>query len=105
MHADTAPEIRVDGVVAQDGGEAVFSLTLMARPAAWPPPRLRLPGLDPDRRYRVTELAPGAPVPAGQRPPWLDAGVVATGRVLHVHGIEAPSLDPDRTALFHVVEA
>ncbi|MGO4299427.1 alpha-galactosidase [Leifsonia sp. RAF41] len=102
VRADTTAEVRVDGVVAQDGSEAVFGFTLLGRPATWPPPRLRLPGLDPARRYRVSELAPGVPVPAGQRPPWLDDGVVATGRTLHVHGLEAPSLDPDRAMLLHL---
>jgi alpha-galactosidase len=106
VRADTVPEVRVDGVVAQDGSEALFSFTMLGRPAAWPPPRLRLPGLDPVRVYTVQQLAPGRPVPSGQQPPWLAAGGVALpGSVLGELGLEAPSLDPDRTVLLHLVEA
>ncbi|MGD8167217.1 alpha-galactosidase [Herbiconiux sp. P16] len=105
VHADTAPEIRVGGVVSQDDREALFSFTMLGRPAAWPPPRLRLPGLDPDRRYAVRQLAPGREVPAGQQPPWSTTGVTLSGVVLGTVGLEAPSLDPDRTVLFHLVEA
>ncbi|SCF27221.1 alpha-galactosidase [Micromonospora mirobrigensis] len=102
VRADTGADVRLDGVVAVDGSEAIFGFTVLSRTATWPPARLRFPGLDPERRYRVTEFAPGVPVPAGQRPPWLDAGVRTTGRALHVHGLEAPSLDPDRTVLFRI---
>ncbi|WP_374007512.1 alpha-galactosidase [Leifsonia sp. LS-T14] len=102
VRADTGPDVRLDGVVAADGAEAMFGFTVLSRTASWPPARLRFPGLEPERRYRVTEFAPGAPVPVGQRPPWLDAGVVLPGRTLHRHGLEAPSLDPDRSVLFRV---
>jgi alpha-galactosidase len=105
VRADTVAEIRVDGVVSQDLREALFSFTMLGRPAAWPPPRLRLPGLDPDRRYTVRQLAPGREVQDGQQPPWLTAGVTLPGAVLDAVGLEAPSLDPDRTVLFHLVEA
>jgi alpha-galactosidase len=103
VRADTVPEVRVDGVVAHDLGEAVFSFTMLGRPAAWPPPRLRLPGLHPDRRYAVRQLAPGREVPAGQQPPWLGSRVSLSGEVLGVLGLEAPSLDADRTMLLHLV--
>ncbi|MFF1877152.1 alpha-galactosidase [Leifsonia sp. NPDC058230] len=103
VHADTIPEIRVDGVVAQDHAEAIFSYTVLSRPAAWPPPRLRLPGLDPTRRYTVRLMSPGRAVPTGQQPPWMSADVTISGEVLAALGLEAPSLDTDRTALFHLV--
>jgi alpha-galactosidase len=105
VQADTSAEIRVGGVVSHDRSEGVFAFTVLDRPAAWPPPRFRIPGLDPDRRYTVRALAPGGAVPAGQRPPWMSGEVTLPGGVLGTVGLEAPSLDPDRTALFHVVGA
>jgi alpha-galactosidase len=103
VHADTAPEVRLDGVVAADGSEALFQFVVLDRPATWPPERLRFPGLDPDAVYEVAEFAPGGPVPAGQRPPWLDSGLRLPGRVLETVGIEAPSLDADRSVLLRLV--
>lgn len=42
-------------------------------------------------------------VPVGQRPPWLvDGGIVLPGAVLAEHGVEAPSLDVDRSVLLKV---
>jgi len=102
VHADTQPEVRLEGVVASDGSEALFQFVVLDRPLAWPPERLRLPGLDPDRAYEVAELVVGDPVPAGQRPPWMRDGVRASGRALGELGIEAPSLDVDRSMLLSV---
>ncbi|WP_431280465.1 GH36 C-terminal domain-containing protein [Leifsonia poae] len=105
VQADTIAELRVGGVVSHDRSEALYSYTVLDRPAAWPPPRFRMPGLDPGRRYRVRSLTPGDPVPDGQRPPWMSGEVTVSGAVLATIGLEPPSLDPDRSALFHVVEA
>ncbi|WP_318842841.1 alpha-galactosidase [Myceligenerans pegani] len=103
VHADTPPETRLDGVVSPDRTAAVYQFAVLHRPAAWPPSRLHLPGLDPARRYRVEELAITDAVPAGQRPPWLDrGGVTLPGAVLAEHGLEAPSLDVDRSVLLKV---
>ncbi|WP_026930883.1 alpha-galactosidase [Glycomyces tenuis] len=105
VHADTAPEVRLEGVVAADGSEALFQFAVLARPAAWPPARLRFPGLDPERRYRVEELAVTAVVPDDQRPPWMASPLVLPGRVLAETGIEAPSLDVDRSVLLRLTGA
>ncbi|UNX53594.1 alpha-galactosidase [Georgenia sp. TF02-10] len=103
VRADTPPETRLDGVVSQDRGAGLYQFAVLQRPAAWPPPRLRLPGLDPTRRYRVEELVVTDAVPVGQRPPWLvDGGIVLPGAVLAEHGVEAPSLDVDRSVLLKV---
>ncbi|WP_049577443.1 alpha-galactosidase [Streptomyces sp. SBT349] len=99
VHADTQPEVRLEGVVSTDRTDALYQFAVLDRPAAWPPERLRLPGLDPGRHYRVAEVVVTDAVPAGQRPPWLDDGVTLPGRVLEGYGLEAPSLDVDRSVL------
>lgn len=102
VHADTSPAVRLEGVVAADQRSALFQFAVLDRPAVWPPARLRFPGLDPASTYRVTECAPGDPVPAGQRPPWMSGLVTLPGQVLIAVGIEVPSLDVDRSVLLRL---
>lgn len=103
VHADTQPEVRLEGVVSPALDRALFHFAVLDRPAGWPPARLKLPGLDPSRQYEVSELVIGDPVPIGQRPPWMTATPLRlTGRVLEQVGIEAPSLDVDHSVLLQV---
>lgn len=102
VHADTQSEVRLEGVVSCDSAAALFQFVMLDRPLAWPPERLRFPGLDPDRTYEVAELVIGDPVPDGQRPPWMGGALRATGRALAEFGVEAPSLDVDRSVLFTI---
>ena len=49
------------GVYASDRSEALISFAVLSSPLSHTPPPLRLPGLDPDRRYRVSRVVlPGA---------------------------------------------
>ncbi|GGK64316.1 alpha-galactosidase [Sphaerisporangium melleum] len=111
VHADLPGDaLRLEGVVARDRGEALYAFSVVSRPATWPPGRVRLPGLDDDRLYTVRVVhpgrAPGAePGPGPVPPPWQHDGVTLPGRVLRLTGIEAHSLDPDRSALLHVTTA
>ena len=62
---------------------------------------VRLPGLDPDRTYRV---APAIPLPAHLAldrgaPPWLTGGVVLSGTALAVLGLPMPGLNPEHALL------
>ena len=70
------------------------------------PDRVRLPGLDPAVRYRVTpvpELSdPGHPITA---PPWLAAGVELPGSVLERVGVAVPVLHPQTGLLLSVSTA
>ncbi|KJQ52802.1 alpha-galactosidase [Microbacterium sp. SA39] len=91
VHADAAGGAALlDGVVGDAG--AVYLYLVRERPADWPVGRLRLPGLDADRRYRVRL---GRPLAAHQTPPWARAECVLSGQVLQTVGIEAPGVDVD----------
>ncbi len=91
------------GVYAPDRSRALVSFVQMATAGSLTPPPLRLPGLDPDRRYAVAHL----PLPgerwgmAVEQPAWLtDGGLVLSGRQLAVHGIQPPILHPESAVLF-----
>ncbi|MFC3690261.1 alpha-galactosidase [Aquipuribacter hungaricus] len=104
VHADThATEISLEGVVAEDGSEALFQVSLLEHPLTWPLQRLRLPGLDPHRSYRVTIAQPRESRPAESRlPAWTRDGAVLTGAMLHGLGLAAPMLRLHEALLIHV---
>ena len=66
---------------------------------------VRLPGLDPARRYRVRAQPPGD-LPAHTRgilaPPWLAEGVTLPGSALSDAGLRAPALYPEQLLLLRV---
>ena len=104
--------VLVHGVVAPDRSRAVFSYVVLDSPQSVPGPRLRLRGLDPDRRYAVRPALVGgrpsglvAPAWWGQREGGDAAypGVVVTGAVLAGAGLAAAVLHPDQ-ALVYLVE-
>ncbi|MFF3444264.1 alpha-galactosidase [Streptosporangium sp. NPDC002721] len=105
VHADLADAaLRLQGVVAADRGEALYAFSVVERPSTWPPGRVRLPGLDDERTYAVETVHPGSsPAPGVVLPPWQRDGVTLPGRVLRLVGVEAPSLDVDRSVLIRVV--
>jgi alpha-galactosidase len=51
------------GVVAADASAALMSYVQLDEPVNDQPTALRVPGLDPRRRYRVTDVTPGARLP------------------------------------------
>ena len=117
------PAVLLHGVVASDRSAAIYAYVAMALSDVVQVGRLQLPGLDPNRRYRVR------PVPIGQqprglsRPDWWGApaarvpgipshnggwrpwpagpfeGVVLSGAVLAHAGLMAPGLDPEQAVL------
>jgi alpha-galactosidase len=92
------------GVVSQDRSEAVFAYATLAASRFEIPPRLRLPGLDDARLYRVSlglPLAASATLGYGQ-PPWLASGTVASGRVLGELGLPMPLLRPEQALVLTV---
>ena len=106
VRADVAdPAFALHGVVAGDGGEALFCFAALATSPAMVPGALRLPGLDPDRRYRVTAvpLAGGPSYAHGEPPGWLEDGVTLTGRALGAAGLQMPSLAPEQALVLQLV--
>lgn len=95
------PALQLDGVVSTDRTEAWYRLSALDHTIGWPVGRVPLPGLDADRRYRVTVVAPGggsvARGPAA--PPWASIGLTMSGRALADVGLQAPSLAPDQLVL------
>ncbi|HEY2693467.1 MAG TPA: alpha-galactosidase [Streptosporangiaceae bacterium] len=69
------------GVVAADGSAALVSYVQLDEPASDQPAALRVPGLDPARRYRVTEVTPGERLlrRAGQEPLAEASGAALAG--------------------------
>ena len=126
LRADFPDEaIAVGGVVSTDLSTAIYSLTSLARSEVTLFGRIRLPGLDPHRRYRVTPVMLDFPPSGLVPPPWwgmtevggdwyeqraLHApsrfaasgtpGVVLSGAALAAVGLSAPVVDPEHTILY-----
>jgi alpha-galactosidase len=100
------PSFALHGVVAADRGDALYALVQLATPLTSVPGQLRLPGLDPDRRYRVRTQPPGdSPALRQRQPPgWVARGVELPGRVLAEAGLRAPALNPEQLMLLRVTE-
>ncbi|HXR45135.1 MAG TPA: alpha-galactosidase [Pseudolysinimonas sp.] len=107
VHADDRdPSSSLYGVVSHDRADAVF---VVAQLAAAPFERVDaavLPGLDPDRLYRVRLGLPLDPRAAADRgaPSWLAEGGVLelTGAALGELGIPMPSLLPEHAIVLDV---
>jgi alpha-galactosidase len=98
-HPDPASQIT--GVVAHDGGRAIFSWATLATSAAETPLPVRLPGLDPDRVYRVRTAMPVPEAHVIERgaPAWLADGMELSGTALAVLGLPMPILNPEHAVL------
>ena len=102
------PSYLVHGVVASDRSDALFALVQLTAPVTSVPGVVRLPGLDPDRRYDVRVQPPGD-LPAHLRgilpPPWLAEGVTLPGSALASAGLRAPALFPEQLLLIRATAA
>ena len=79
------------GVVAADQSAALMSYVQLDEPRNDQPAAMRVPGLDPQRRYRVTDVTPGARRP--RRAGLADAriaGVEVSGAALAEIGLAIP---------------
>ena len=97
-------DLWLHGAVSPERDRALYEVVLRERHVTWPLGRVRLPGLHPDREYRVTVGGPGA-LPAYDprvHPSWYRGGTVLTGAVLNEIGVHVPALDPDTSVLIDV---
>ncbi|WP_115788217.1 alpha-galactosidase [Arthrobacter silvisoli] len=112
------PKLRLHGVVAQDRSEALYAAVVLASLAAEMPGRVGLPGLDPERTYRVEAVMPtsedlptaadsdaDSPFVQIAPPAWLDGGLTASGRFLAEVGLPLPVLRPEHALLLKVTMA
>ncbi|WP_349899274.1 alpha-galactosidase [Parafrigoribacterium soli] len=105
VHADLVdPAFLLHGVVAQDDSEALFAFVSVASSAAEHPGRVQFPGLDPERRYRVTVAFPTGRDAYVQRtaPSWIADGFEATGLALTKVGLPMPILNPEHAIVLEV---
>ncbi|WP_375426015.1 alpha-galactosidase [uncultured Friedmanniella sp.] len=95
------------GVLAPDRSQAIFSFASVGRSEVASLGRLRFPGLDPARRYRVTPLRVGEEPSGLTVPAWWDldgprAGVVLNGAALAAAGLTAAGTHPDHAVLYRL---
>jgi alpha-galactosidase len=91
------PGLLVTGVVAEDRSEAVFVIATVSSLRTQSPGAVRLPGLDPARRYQVARAAASADVPVlNLTESWLAGDpLVLPGSVLSGVGVRLPVLAPE----------
>jgi alpha-galactosidase len=103
--------ILIHGVVAADRSAAVMSYVQLGESARSRSAALRVPGLEPGRDYRVTDVTPGPGPPAGGTSPaaaagaGAAAGIVASGAALGEIGMAVPVLRPHAAAIFFITMA
>lgn len=97
------PAVVVSGIVAADRSEGWYVVATVAATATQHPAPLRITGLDPDRRYRLTEQAPPPAGGADLTHAWSAHGTELTGRVLAATGIALPVLDPEEARVLRLV--
>jgi len=97
------PAVLVTGVGADDRSEAWYVVATVAATATQHPAPLRLTGLDPGRRYRLTEEMPRGPGGADLTGAWSAHGTESTGRVLAAAGVALPVLDPEEARVLRLV--
>src|SRR6202012_14191 len=90
------------GVVAPDASAALMNHVQLDQPRSDQPVALRVPGLDPARRYRVTDVTPGERRPRpGEQPPAEISAIEVSGASLGDIGLAtAPQRPLTPTLLF-----
>jgi len=107
VRADSAdPSHQLYGAVSADRSEALMFLAFLTRPGEAPHGRILVPGLDPDRRYRVAPVTVGSADPGVVAPRWYGdgSGTVLSGRALAVAGLQVPGSYPERVVVLRVTE-
>ncbi|MGW6152982.1 alpha-galactosidase [Streptomyces sp. NPDC055144] len=105
VRADLADEqTLLHGVVADDGTSALFAWARLGTSAAVTSGRVPVPGLVPDRRYKVrTRAEIGLPALNEHPPGWLTAAdegsLRLSGHTLSTLGLPMPTLQPQQALL------
>ncbi len=101
----TDPGLDVRGVVAHDGSSAVFTITQVETTVAYPAGRVRLPGLDASRTYRLHVVAHGPEGDAAGQSAleWAQHPTVLTGRQLAATGIRPPVQLPQQSTVLELI--
>ena len=98
------PSVILGGIVAADRSRALFSYAVVATPTVTLGSRIRMPGLDAERRYRVVPFGAGSSLWSFAAPPWWGEGVVGSGAMLAAVDVEAPVMPPEHAVIL-LVEA
>lgn len=102
VRADLSSDaVALHGVVSPDADHAVFAWVQLSTAADAAAMRVRIPGLDPRARYRVTERRElsGADLHQVTAPAWLEAPLTASGRLLDEAGLTLPVMNPGSALL------
>jgi alpha-galactosidase len=120
------PTIIAYGILAGDRSAAIYTVASIGRSEVMQPGRLRFPGLDQDRRYRIRPILIGHPPSGLNPPPWWGAittefdpsgerramgwglpadggaGLVLSGAALAASGVMAADFHPEHAILYRV---
>ncbi|MDR6971970.1 alpha-galactosidase [Leifsonia shinshuensis] len=111
VNADLADDAAaLTGIIAQDGGRAVYTWARLATSAPGQSGRVRFPGLDAGARYtvRIRDEFGVASRHQSADPSWITAalnpeGIALPGSVLATAGVPMPTLNPQQGMLFDLV--
>ena len=97
--------VDVRGIVAADARSALFTITQVETSVAHPGGRVRMPGLAPDRPYRLRLIDVAGSVPGpGQSPlAWAHHDTVLTGRELESVGVRPPVQFPQQATVVELI--
>jgi alpha-galactosidase len=95
------------GVVAQDRSRALFAWVRLATSNGVQAGRIRFPGLDSTRDYRIAvREEAGFPSLHEGAPEWVDSArdgsLIVSGRLLGMVGLPMPTLDPEQAMLLEL---
>jgi alpha-galactosidase len=118
------PTLHAYGVIAPDRSSAIYTVASIGRSEVRLRGRLRFPGLDPDRRYRIRPIPVGRPPSGLNPPPWWGAvnrefdpsgerrargwglpadggaGLVLSGAALASTGVMTADIHPEHAVLY-----
>ncbi|MFD4959293.1 alpha-galactosidase [Microbacterium sp. NPDC058389] len=99
---DIEPGIDVRGIVAADAASAVFTVVQTATSAAYPPGRIRMPGLDPSRIYRLRVVMRDDEEAGQSALEWTSSSPVMTGLELAEVGVRPPVQRPQQAMVLEL---